>query len=237
MNDAQSKPDEAEIQWEHRAEFEQLIADKNFLGAWVMLKESRIRKNQEARYVGSLANSLVEEITLARKSDDRERVAYLRSLLAYVLKDFPGLASLYREQIKGSGALVPDGIQDVWQEFNDILAGRKGLDEAFKQRVEEARARVERDSGLDGFIKEAQQGISKGFEGFKSFVDGLFAAAPDSAQKSTTEAEVPKDSAASGASGEKQSIKVKVEDADAPLPHDIKDAETAKPAEGPKKAK
>jgi hypothetical protein len=211
--------------------FETLVRDGNYLGAWSLLKAARLDRTEESIRVGFLANSLVSAITAARVQENREDQAFKRSMLAYILKDWPGLASLYREQTRQSmPAFLPDNLQDLWQEFSDVLGGRKTLDESFRQRMEEAgqKARefgVETDT-LRDFARDAEREIRRGVEEVGDFLKNIFQAPPTGqgsgdgqagGESRTARPDKPADT-------EEPAIKVKIQDADDPLPKDIHQA-------------
>jgi hypothetical protein len=216
--------------------FEELLSLGNHLGAWTLVKTAQLNRTEEGIQIGRLANSLVDEIAKARMGDNREKQAFCRSLLAYMLKDWPGLASLYREQIRpGIPGFVPENLQDVWQDFSDVLSGRKTIDESLRQRMEEAGQKA-REYGVDvdplrDFAKDAEKEFRRGAEEVRDFFKGIFNPGPFT--KDQDGANGKAESAKAGETEKKQSdtdgpaIKVKIQDADDPLPKDIHQAQPA----------
>jgi hypothetical protein len=217
-----------------RDRFESLIKEGNHLGAWSLLKAARLDRTEESILVGLLANSLVASIAASRGQDNREQQAYNRSLLAYILKDWPGLASLYREQTRQSiPTFLPDNIQDLWQEFSDVLSGRKTLDESFRQRMEEARQKA-REYGVEtdplrDFARDAERELRRGAEEMKDFLKNIFQSSPGGQDNDGGQA--ANDGSAGktdkGTNDNEPAIKVKIQDADDPLPKDIHQAPPA----------
>jgi len=206
--------------------FDNLIRSENWLGAWTYLKTTIIDRTEEGIKIGVLANSLQQALTTARQKDDREKLSYLRSLLAWMLRDYPGLASLYREQIRPNNLPgIPDGLQDIWRDFNDILAGRKTFDENFKERMRDASSHLAGE-GIDAdafsnIARDAETELRKGIEGVRDFLGNLWG-------NQTAQPEPKK------AESDQPSHKIKIQDADDPLPGSIHMAE---PPEGKPKSK
>lgn len=188
--------------------FEGLLRDENWIGAWTYLKATKIERSEEGIMIGLLTNGLQKSLTLARQKDDKEKLNYLRSLLSWVLREYPGLASLYREQLRPSNLPgIPDGLQDIWRDFNDILAGRKTLDEDFKERMRNASIHFSGE-GVEGdafanIARDAENELRKGMEGVRDFLGSLWGQSVPETKK--TESEEP-------------ARKIKIQDADDPLP-------------------
>lgn len=221
------------------ARFAALLEAENWLGAWSLLKSQALDRAAEGARVGELAGALQRALTAARAKDDREKVNYLRAVLAWALRDYPGLAALYREQARPASLPgVPDGLQELWRDFNDILAGRKGLDEEFRERMRTA-AGAMNEQGFPGdelrrLAREAEREIQRGVAGLKDFLGGLWGAAgpgADAGRGGAADGEAPTGGAETGAPGagaadadQPPPRRVKIEDADAPLPHETKKA-------------
>ena len=193
--------------------FDGLIRDENWLGAWTYLKTTVIDRTEEGIRIGILANGLQHALTDARHADDKEKMSYLRSLLAWMLRDYPGLASLYREQVRPNNLPgIPDGLQDIWRDFNDILAGRKTLDENFKERMRDASSHLAGE-GIDAnafatIARDAETEIRKGVDGVRDFLGSLWGSPTPPVDPKKPETEQP-------------SRKIKIQDADDPLPENL----------------
>ena len=218
--------------------FLELLDGANFLGAWILLKESHLERTDEAIQVGLLANRLVAATSRARQDDEREQLAFNRALLTYILRDWPGLASLYREQLKPAlPGFVPDNLAEIWQEFADVMGGRKTVDESFRQRMDEARGKA-REYGVDldplqEFAREAEKELRKGAQDLGDFLKNIFQASRPNGTSPSDDPDTGKESPGSKAAGHEApkddgpAIKVKIQDADDPLPKDIHQASPA----------
>lgn len=216
--------------------FASLLAEGNHLGAWVLIKQSGLDRTEEGILIGQLANGLISMIADARGHDNKEKQAYLRSLLSYMLKDWPGLASLYREQVRQAlPSFVPENLQDLWQEFSDVMSGRKTLDESMRQRMEEAGQKA-REFGVDmdplkDFARDAEREFRRGAEEVRDFLKNVFQGGMGAKNRDTDargfEENQNDSSATDQTSADEPSIKVKIQDADDPLPKDIHQAQPA----------
>ncbi|MFW5716172.1 MAG: hypothetical protein ACOC0E_01865 [Spirochaetota bacterium] len=163
-----------------RAHLNRLIADRNYLGAQLYLKEAELEKDERDELLGALATALVDELSRTRR-DDRERLVYLRSVLAWVLREVPGLGSLYREQLRsatGGGDMLSDLTRGL-RNLGDVASGRKSVGEGFNDAADDARRNFEdaterMRSGESGarvneFFTAAEKGIRQGLDQLGEF--------------------------------------------------------------------
>lgn len=167
-----------------RAHVTRLIEESNHLGAYLYLKEAELERGEYVELVGVLAGAVVEELSRTRR-DDRERLHYLRSILAWILRDVPGLGSIYREQLResrgGGGFLssVTRGIRNA----GDVTSGRKSVSEGFEDAAEDVRRNFESaadavksgeaGSQLNEFLSSAETGIRQGLDQLGEFFKTL----------------------------------------------------------------
>ncbi len=163
-----------------RARVQRLISERNYLGAQLYLKDADIASEERNELYGVLAAALVDELSRTRR-DDRERVVYLRSVLAWVLREIPGLGSVYREQLRAvtSGNDPLSGISRGIRNFGDIASGRKSVGEGLAEAAEDARRTFEdaadqlrEDEPSDqvgDFLSAAEKGIRGGLEQLGEF--------------------------------------------------------------------
>ena len=158
-----------------RAHVVRLIEDSNHLGAYLYLKDAELDRGEYVELVGLLAGAVVDELSSTRR-DDRERIYYLRSILAWILRDVPGLGSLYREQLRetrsGGGFLgsLTRGIRNA----GDVTSGKKSVSEGFEDAAEDVRRNFENvsdtvnsgeaESRLNEFLGSAETGIRQGLD-------------------------------------------------------------------------
>lgn len=160
------------------------LTEKNYVGAYLLLRESQLDRAVRYEYTGRIAATVVDELSRTRR-DDRERIYYLRSLLAWIFKDVPGLAALYREQLRGTtgGNDWLGGFARGVNNIGDVASGRKtvgnGLqdaaDDAYRQaeRAAEQFAGTETGAQVNEFLSAAERGIRDGIGQLGNFFRAL----------------------------------------------------------------
>ena len=161
-----------------------LIADRNYLGAHLYLKKTDLDPDERDELMGVLVGAVGDELSRTRR-DDRERLIYLRSLLAWILRDVPGLGSLYREQLRAA-----NGRADLMSEFtrgfrnlSDVASGRKSVEDGISEATEDARRGFEETAerfrsgesreNVDQMLDAAQKGIRQGIDQLGAFFRAL----------------------------------------------------------------
>ncbi len=151
-----------------------MIAERNYVAAYLAIKDSGLSDVERHEYTGTLVTKIVDELGDCSRRNERERVTYLRSLLAWIFRDVPGLSSLYREQLRLAntrGDLASDVYQG-FKNFNEIASGRKGVSEGIEETVDQVRRNLEDaadnlragDAGesVRSFVSAAETGIRDG---------------------------------------------------------------------------
>lgn len=163
-----------------RAHIQRLIGDSNYLGAYLYLKDAELEREEHVELVGLLAGAVANELSRTRR-DDRERIYYLRSILAWILRDVPGLGSLYREQLRESrpGAGLFGSVSRGIQNASDVASGRKSVSEGFQDAADDVKRGFEDaaesmktgDSGsrVNEFLSSAEAGIRQGIDQLGEF--------------------------------------------------------------------
>lgn len=202
----------------------ELLNDKNFLGAAQYLRELELEKAERSARMGAVVSAVIQDLGRARSGGDRERVVYLRSVLAWLLKEYPGLASIYREQLRiatGSGDIFPEFARGV-RNMQDVFSGKKTVQEGMEDAAEP----------MEGFAEQAGEFIKDGLNQFGSFFSKMNenmnreGSSRNSGTKNGT-SQTAEDSKSSwnGDDEESRPVDINIEDADDPLPHDIHDAD------------
>lgn len=218
-----------------KAFFQELLEDGNYLGAAQFLREQDMNASRRGAYMGQVVQQVINDLGRARSKNDRERVVFLRSALAWMLKDFPGLASVYREQLRlanGGNDLFPDFARGV-RNMGDVISGRKTVQEG----VEDAQ------EPLESLADKASDFFRDGLNQVGDFFAGLnrapFGSNPESSETSDATSEDAKHGEAEPTTGDESQaphqnsrpvdisvdeIEITtetIEEADAPLPHNI----------------
>jgi hypothetical protein len=212
-----------------RAHVTRLIHESNFVGAYLYLKDAELEKEEHDELVGMLASSVAEEISSTRR-DDKERIYFLRSILAWILRDVPGLSGLYREQLReqqGGNDLLSFFARGA-RNIGDVATGRKRVSDGIQDAADEAKRNLEdaaesirsgetRDR-LNQFFSSAQDGLRSGLDQLGAFFKELNEEASDD---DTTTSESPEESDAASA-------------ARADTDRDVEDVEFTPDDDGPK---
>ncbi|GAB6091286.1 hypothetical protein [Spirochaeta dissipatitropha] len=168
---------------EIRNRLNKLMEEKNYLAAILLLREIPQYSEDRQELPGLIAERLIEEIdSLSREK--KERRLYLRSLLQMLMREVPGLAAIYRDQVRASSG-ENDPMQQVYKNvknWSDVASGKKsfrdGVDDTaenvqqgFEQAGESIRS-GEFSENLKGFFNVAEQGIQSGLKTLDSFFQG-----------------------------------------------------------------
>jgi hypothetical protein len=149
-----------------------MMKSHNYLGAYEVLKQLDISKAERAAYVGEILQAAIEDLAISSKQS-KEKTIYLRTIITYVSKEFPGLANLYREQLR-----IATGKDDLFTELfkgaknvGDVATGKKTLEEGVEQAKEDIQTGFESMFGtsVDSIAKEAGTFFSQGLEQLSSF--------------------------------------------------------------------
>lgn len=163
-----------------RAHLTRLVSDRNYLGAQLYLREADLERDERNELLGMLATAVVDELSRTRR-DDRERIVYLRSVLAWILREVPGLGSMYREQLRGSagGGDVVSQFARGMRTFGDVAAGRTSFTDAadearhnFEDATERFRSGESSDQ-INDFLSSAEKGIRDGLDQLGAFFQAL----------------------------------------------------------------
>jgi hypothetical protein len=165
-----------------RAHVTRLIENSNHLGAYLYLKDAGLEHEEYVELVGELAGAVVDELSRTRR-DDKERIYFLRSILAWILRDVPGLGSLYREQLResrgGGGAGILGSVTRGFRNAGDVATGKKSVSEGLQDVADEVRQNMESaadsvnsgetGSRLNEFLNSAESGVRQGLDQLGDF--------------------------------------------------------------------
>ncbi len=164
---------------------ERMLGEHNYVAAYTVVKKAEIAEDDRTELSGKIVTRLVDELSRCTRKEDRERAVYLRSLLAWIFRDIPGLASMYREQVRIANQR-DDLAMDLYRgfkNFNDVASGRKSVSdgvqetmEGFQRNIDEAAERVrsgEADEVVRDFANMAEEGIKQGLSSLGKIFETL----------------------------------------------------------------
>ena len=142
------------------------LDDKNYIAAVLFLKKEDIPEDTRYEITGEVAAGIIDDIGSEK---NKERVLYLRSILAWLLKEVPGLASAYREQLRnasGNQALMREFIRGI-RNFADVTT-----DGATEEVADNLRPDVIQEKVKD-FFSQAGVDIDDGIKKAQDFFENL----------------------------------------------------------------
>lgn len=162
----------------HSDPIEDLLSEGNYISAYLRIKSGEFDRNSRNDLTGRLVLSLVDDLSATK---GKERVIYLRALLAWVFNDIPGLSAAYREQVRtaSSGSTTP--VEDLLKTFgalSSFASGRREGDvrdtfENIRDQAEDASGSGEFESRLKDFVSHAGSGVEEGLKRASDFFDSL----------------------------------------------------------------
>ncbi|AFG37797.1 hypothetical protein [Spirochaeta africana] len=204
-----------------RKEIEDLLQQGSFLPAILALQEGSLDPAERQMLLGSAADRIVAELD-GLKREERERRIYLRSLLQMVFRQVPGLAAVYRDQVRAVHG--GDPVQTLYKNFktwSDVASGHKSVRDGVDDTAESVRQGFE-DAGesmrsgefsenLKGFFDLAEQGFKAGLKSIDDALQGRTPAggSPRSSQERPPQ---PEDPAADDDQETVRNVHVEVED-------------------------
>ena len=185
------------ISREHLKErVEQMIDEQNFVAAYMAVKQSGLEDLDRTEMAGQIVARIVDDLGQCTRREERERAIYLRSLLAWIFRDIPGLSSLYREQVRlvhNRGDFATDMYQG-FKNINDVASGRKGFSEGLEDTTNQIRQNLEdaaenfrsgdASESVRSFMTAAETGLRDGLAQMGRFFEGLNEQSGESARTS-----------------------------------------------------
>ena len=169
-----------------RERIESLITSGEYVSAYLLAREE---KELQQLYAGRIINAVIDDLSETGGRNARERKYYLRSVLLWIFRDFPGLAPIYRSQLREGS--VTENTPDLLK-FLSMFASAstktvpKTPDEA-AESVKEAMDGViddiktgRADEKVQDFFEAAGEGLRAGIKGMSDFFDALAGTRPES---------------------------------------------------------
>jgi hypothetical protein len=151
--------------------FMTMMKNKNYLGAYEALKGFDIPKSERSAYAGEILQATIEDLAISAKHS-KEKTIYLRSVVTYISREFPGLANVYREQLRfafGKDDLFTEIFKGA-KNVSDVATGKKTFEEGVDQAKDDLQSGFESMFGtsVDSLTKDAEKFISQGLEQLSS---------------------------------------------------------------------
>ena len=152
------------------------ILEGNYIAAYGTLKEYMAEDPARIEYGGKIVMAIVDELDQLPGNEKKERRHYLRSLLSWIFRDIPGLAGLYREELRSSGER-PDVLKDIVRNLGtlgDVLKGGAVMQDDVRETMDKLKRTVDEtvenlSSGdapeqVKNFFSSIEEGIRDGLK-------------------------------------------------------------------------
>ena len=149
------------------------LEDKNYIAACLYLKGEEIPDDGKYEITGEVATRVIDDLAAEK---NREKILYLRSILVWLFKEVPGLATVYREQLRlasGGQGMMRDFLQGV-RTFADAATG--GASESVHEKAEEVADSVNPEviqEKVRDFFSSAGVNLDDGIRRAQQFFDSL----------------------------------------------------------------
>jgi hypothetical protein len=161
---------------------QRMMSDKNFLAAYMLLKDSTLSKESQYEYTGKIVTSIMSE--LAPGTSQRDKTLYYRSLLLYIFEDIPGLARIYQRQLrlleenKASFDLLREirGLVEASKDKDEFKAKLEDTFDNIKEKIDDTTEDIKDGTAqkkAEDFFYLAGEGIKEGLKQFSSFIKNI----------------------------------------------------------------
>jgi hypothetical protein len=147
------------------------LEEQNYVAACLFLKNEELPDDARYETTGEVAKRVIDDLALEK---NKEKILYLRSILVWLFKDVPGLASVYREQLR----LASDGpnvVRDFMRgvrTFSDLATGGETVGEKVDDMTENLKPEAIQEKVKD-FFSDAGLDIDEGIKKAQDFFDNL----------------------------------------------------------------
>ncbi len=120
-----------------RERYDELLDERNLIAALRYLRAADLNSAEFDREYGRLVNMTLAEAAAAAERGERDRAAYWRAVLSWLLREVAPLGSLYREQLR----LEFGSLGGLEESIRSAFGTRAG--QSVERAVTEARSRFE----------------------------------------------------------------------------------------------
>ncbi len=157
-----------------REQYDELLDERNVIGALRYLRAADFDRPEFDREYGRLVNMTLAEAAAAAERGERDRAAYWRAVLSWLLREVAPLGSLYREQLR----LEFGSLGGLEESIRSAFGSRAG--QSVERAVTEARSRFEDaarsfdeadpEEALHAVFDQVERGLR---DGLRRFQDAL----------------------------------------------------------------
>ncbi len=161
---------------------EKNLEDKNFLAAYLILKDSTISRQEVWEYTGKIVTSIIQE--MGSSGSKSEKNLYYRSLLLLIFEDVPGLSRIYGRQLRlleesrASFDILKNlrNLVDAAKDKEELKLQIENTFENIKETIEDTTQNIQdgtTQKHMDDFFYVAGEGIKEGLKAFSSFLSNM----------------------------------------------------------------
>ncbi|MBN1646689.1 MAG: hypothetical protein JW874_01535 [Spirochaetales bacterium] len=165
-----------------RERYEQLLAEGNYIAAYSNLKEEKLERNERNELAGLMVNDILKDLDAQPAKNNPERRKVLRSLLLWIFRDYPGLAQIYKSQIR-AGASENRNLLSLLGDLSNPETAKERVSEEMDNLMDNVRQNLD-DTAEDiksgraqdkvrDFIDQAETNIREGIRNLADIFESL----------------------------------------------------------------
>ena len=165
-----------------KEKFLKYLDEENYIAAYSNLRESGLNKMDRNELAGLYVKDILEKMDALPVRGASEKKAALRSFLLWVFRDYPGLANLYKGQLRGhlsdrknfisfiGDMKDPDTAKErIGEEVNNFFDGvKQNLDDSADD-IKNGRAQDK----VKDFIDQAESNVKEGLKNIADIFDSV----------------------------------------------------------------
>jgi hypothetical protein len=162
--------------------FKRLVSEKNFLAAYMLVKESTMQREESLEHTGNLVKAIIDE--MAERGARGDKNVFYRSLLLFIFEDIPAFGRIYARQLRlleesKSSFDVLKNIRAIIDASNDKEELKAKIEETLsgiKEKIEDTTQDIRDGTAqqkMEDFFYVAGEGIKEGLRQFASFMKSM----------------------------------------------------------------
>lgn len=164
-----------------KEKFNEYLNEENYIAAYSNLKESGLSRRDRNELAGLMVRDIINDLEALPPKGHNEKKTFLRSMLLWIFRDYPGLAMLYKGQIRSSSpdkslfGLLND-LSDPEKAKERVAVEMENLADNVKQGLEDTADDLK--SGrtqekVKDFIDQAEANVREGIRNIAEIFDSI----------------------------------------------------------------
>ena len=164
-----------------KEKFNEYLNEENYIAAYSNLKESGLSRQDRNELAGLIVKDIIKDLEALPPRGNNEKKTFLRSLLLWVFRDYPGLAMLYKGQIRSGSpdrslfGLLND-LSDPEKAKERVAVEMENLADNVKQGLEDTADDLKSGRAQDkvkDFIDQAETNVREGIRNIAEIFDAV----------------------------------------------------------------